>query len=245
MKKLFAALCLLAAFSLPGTSHAEVNGVYVTPKFLMSIMSTGSVSSDFSYGRFGSVFDTSTSYSQFTLGGGLALGYDFYPKSQLPLRAELEVLFRGNQKHSFGLDATDFGRAVFGATGFADPDGFELKGTWNTTTLFANFYYDFHNSSDFTPYIGAGAGLAFNYAGYTASYRGQNLGSADKHSTTFAWNVGAGCSYAFTENFALDVAYRYVSTGASTVDGDVRGLHYEIDSNPNGHEFTIGLRMTF
>ena len=47
------------------------------------------------------------------------------------------------------------------------------------------------------------------------------------------------------ENFSLDVAYRYVSTGASSVDGDVQGVHYQIDSNPNGHEFTIGLRMTF
>ena len=126
-----------------------------------------------------------------------------------------------------------------------DPAGFEMKGTWNTTTLFANVYYAFHNSTDFTPYIGAGAGLAFNYAGYTASYQGQDFASGDKYSTTFAWNVGAGCSYAFNENFALDVAYRYVSTGASSVDGDVQGVHYQIDSNPNGHEFTIGLRMTF
>ncbi|MCR5169651.1 MAG: outer membrane beta-barrel protein [Desulfovibrio sp.] len=243
MKKLFAALCLLCALSLPDFAKAEVNGVYVTPKFLMSIMSTGNNSSDISAGGF-SIFDTSTSYSQFTLGGGLAVGYDFFPQSQLPLRAELEVLFRGNQKNTSGMDATDVGRTAFGMIGM-DPDGFEMKGTWNTTTLFANVYYDFHNSTDFTPYIGAGAGLAFNYAGYTASYQGQDFASGDKYSTTFAWNVGAGCSYAFNENFALDVAYRYVSTGASSVDGDVQGVHYQIDSNPNGHEFTIGLRMTF
>ena len=98
MKKLFAAICLLCALSLPGTSRAEVNGVYVTPKFLMSILNTGSNSSDISAGGYG-IFDTSTSHSQFTLGGGLAVGYDFFPKSQLPLRAEVEVLFRGNQKN--------------------------------------------------------------------------------------------------------------------------------------------------
>jgi len=243
MKKLFATICLLCALSLPGTSRAEVNGVYVTPKFLMSILNTGNNSSDVSTRGF-TIFDTSTSHSQFTLGGGLAVGYDFFPKSQLPLRAEVEVLFRGNQKNTFDMDATDLGRTAFGLLGM-NPNGFEMKGTWNTTTLFANFYYDFHNSSDFTPYIGAGAGLAFNYAGYTASYRGRSFASDEKYSTTFAWNVGAGCSYAFNENFALDVAYRYVSTGASSVDGDVQGIHYEIDSNPNAHEFTIGLRMTF
>ncbi len=232
MKKFLTAICLLVLFGLPCKSMAEVNGVYVTPKFLMSIMNTGNNNSSIDYGGF-TLFDTSTSYSQFTLGGGLAVGYDFFPKSDLPLRAELEVLFRGNQKNTYDLDSP------------LNLNGFEMKGTWNTTTLFANFYYDFHNSSDFTPYIGAGAGLAFNYAGYTASLNGQSFASDEKYSTTFAWNVGAGCSYAFNENFALDVAYRYVSTGASTVDGDIQGFHYEIDSNPNGHEFTIGLRMTF
>jgi hypothetical protein len=59
MKKLFVALCLLCALSLPDFAKAEVNGVYVTPKFLMSIMSTGNNSSDISAGGF-SIFDTST-----------------------------------------------------------------------------------------------------------------------------------------------------------------------------------------
>ena len=56
MKKLFAALCLLCALSLPDFAKAEVNGVYVTPKFLMSILNTGSNSSDISAGGYG-IFD--------------------------------------------------------------------------------------------------------------------------------------------------------------------------------------------
>lgn len=228
MKRFFFILALAVCLAVPGMSSAETNGVYVAPKFLMSFMNTGNVSSELSYGGVG--FSDDNSYSQFTLGGGLAVGYDFYPKCNVPVRAEVEFLMRGNQKDTFDVLNNKA----------------ELKGTWNTSTLFANFYYDFHNSSDFTPYVGAGAGLAFNYAGYTGkikNYAGSI--SEEQYSTNFAWNVGAGCSYAFTENISVDVAYRFMMAGNNSLDGNRGGYHYSIDNNPYGHEFTIGARFTF
>ena len=63
----------------------------------------------------------------------------------LPLRAEIEFAMRGNSEKTWsdgGVNVRD------------------VKGTWNNSTLFANLFWDFHNDSAFTPYIGAGLGLA-------------------------------------------------------------------------------------
>lgn len=77
------------------------------------------------------------------------------------------------------------------------------KGTWNNSTLFANLFWDFHNDSAFTPYIGAGLGLAFNYTGYDFTTNNGDKFSVDDRFTNFAWNVGVGASYSFNENLAL------------------------------------------
>ena len=94
MKRILATLALVVALALPGLAQAEVNGVYFAPKFLMSIQDTGMMSRDLP-GVTGSDID---SYSQFTLGGALAVGYDFYPQQQIPLRAEIEFALRGNSR---------------------------------------------------------------------------------------------------------------------------------------------------
>ena len=73
MKRILATLALVVALALPGLAQAEVNGVYFAPKFLMSIQDTGNISRPYSD-------MTDESYSQFTLGGALAIGYDFYPQ---------------------------------------------------------------------------------------------------------------------------------------------------------------------
>ena len=149
MKRILATLALVVALALPGLAQAEVNGVYFAPKFLMSIQDTGMMSRDLP-GVTGSDID---SYSQFTLGGALAVGYDFYPQQQIPLRAEIEFALRGNSKTDWDVRTVDGPGSV--------------KGLWNTSTLFLNLYYDIQTDTPFVPYIGAGAGLAFNYVEYS------------------------------------------------------------------------------
>lgn len=217
MKRCFAALALICALALSGVAQAEGTGMYLAPKFLMSIQNnypTVEIGPN----------DVSEGYSQFTLGGALALGYDFNSQFGVPVRAEVEYALRGNSEKSWNYDNI-----------------LDLKGAWNASTLFLNLYYDFRNSTAFTPYVGAGLGMAFNYANYTFSARGYNA-NFDDHRTTFAWNVGAGVAYDITDNFAVDLGYRYVNLGYYEVDLPEGG---KVKNQPSNHEFMLGLRYTF
>ena len=220
MKRILATLALVVALALPGLAQAEVNGVYFAPKFLRSIQDTGNISRPYSD-------MTDESYSQFTLGGALAIGYDFYPQQQIPLRAEIEFALRGNSEKSWDS---------------IDPDGdfLSTKGLWNTSTLFLNLYYDIQTGTPFVPYIGAGAGLAFNYVEYTL-HGPDGGGSVSENFTNFAWNVGAGVAYNFNENFAVDLGYRFMMMGYNEISkgGDT------ISNQPYNNEFMLGLRFTF
>lgn len=217
MKRTILALALLVALVLPGMAKAEGTGMYLAPKFLMSIQNnypTVEIGPN----------DVNEGYSQFSLGGALALGYDFNSQFGVPVRAEVEYALRGNSEKSWNYDKI-----------------LDLKGAWNASTLFLNLYYDFRNSTAFTPYVGAGLGMAFNYANYTFSVPGFNA-NFDDHRTTFAWNVGAGVAYDITDNFAVDLGYRYVNLGYYEVDLPEGG---KIKNQPSNHEFMLGLRYTF
>ncbi len=217
MKRLILALAMVFALALPSVSSAA-SGMYLAPKFLMTVQNTGIVDRSSSMGGLG--LDP---YSQFTLGGALAAGYDFWPQQMLPLRVEIEFAMRGNSETEWS-----------GWKGTSEM-------TFNSTTLLANVYYDFHNSTAFTPYIGAGLGLAFNYLGFDTEYNNGYSDSMDDRQTNFAWQVGAGVAYAINENIAVDVAYRYLDLGYTQVDS------YAGDAGirPYNHEFMLGLRFGF
>ena len=225
MKRIIAALALVLTLALPGMAAAEGTGMYLAPKFLMSIQSTGNTERTDALA--GSGVD---SYSQFTLGGAFALGYDFWPQQMLPLRAEIEFALRGNNEKTW----SDGGQYIN-----------EVKGTWNSSTLFANLFWDFHNDTAFTPYVGAGLGMAFNYVGYDFTDNNGNKFSADDRFTNFAWNVGAGVAYNFNENFAVDASYRFVGLGYNEVSATSNGRKYEIGNRPYNNVFMVGLRFAF
>ena len=43
MKRIFAALALVCALALPGSASAEGTGMYLAPKFLMTVQNLGTV----------------------------------------------------------------------------------------------------------------------------------------------------------------------------------------------------------
>ena len=225
MKRFIVAMALALSLALPGLAAAEGTGMYLAPKFLMSIQSTGQM--ERSNGLAGSGVDN---YNQFTLGGALALGYDFWPQQMLPLRAEIEFALRGNSEKSWSDGGSNLSN---------------VKGVWNNSTLFANLFWDFRNDSAFTPYVGGGLGLAFNYTGYTFKDNAGNKFEADDRFTNFAWNLGAGVSYDINENFTLDASYRFVGLGYNEVSANVGGVKYEIGNRPYNNEFMLGLRYGF
>jgi len=78
--------------------------------------------------------------------------------------------------------------------------GTALNGKAGQLTGLVNLSYDFFPTSTFTPYIGAGAGIAFIDSN-------SSLGS-----TQFAWDALAGVRYNVSNQFTVALEARYVGT---------------------------------
>ena len=121
-----------------------------------------------------------------------------------------------------------------------------------TQTVFVNTYVDIPTGTPFTPYFGAGAGIAVvktelnDSADILGSYR--VAGSSKETETNFAWNVGAGGAFSFNEHVALDINYRYVDMGtgkasASTQDPFLGKVKSKREADLTSHEVLMGLRF--
>lgn len=192
----------------PASAQAQEYGFYLTPKVFYSHLEAD-------VNSFGD-------YNDNVGGGALAIGYDFNTQCYAPIRLELEFAMRGKGKHD-----------VTGLWGY--PVKGDLK--VSVTSLFANAFYDFHNQSDFTPYIGGGLGAARIKGETKLSYGGYKY-SGSRSEWDFAWNVGAGVAYKLTDFASLDLGYRYADFGTLTEDGD------DI-MDVTGHEVLLGVRFTF
>ncbi len=189
-------------------------GLYLAPRFLDSLTNTGDISGGGDRG--------SKTYN--TVGGAIALGYYLSRlDSRIPLRVELEYAARSNVNASWDRSfntGTDKFKALF-----------------NVQTLQANLYWDIDTGTAFTPFIGAGAGLSFIYADYQV----ENRNSISEYTTGFAWNAGAGVSYAITEMFNVDLAYRFAGFGYAEAHSD----HSNPKNYMTANEFLLGMRVNF
>lgn len=221
MKKLFLSLAAAAFLLMPCTSHAsnaDQLGIYVAPKFVLNVQhSEGEVSY---YGHNIGSDDKDGARA----GGAIAIGYDFAPQFNIPVRAELE----------------------YGAYGIISKTvsypGASFKGEVGFQTLLANFYWDITEWNGFTPYIGAGIGMASLTTEGTVNIAGWGAGSKDETDAVAAGQIGLGCSYAFTDSISADLGYRYLMID----DGEVEDYGMKLRSSENHvHQFMLGLRVTF
>lgn len=163
--------------------------------------------------------------SGYTVGG--AIGYNFAGMG-LPVRAEAEYLYHDQFKYSAN-NATSGGSTA------------NFSSKIDIHTLFANFYYDIKTSTAFTPYVGAGLGVAWINQKIGSSFPGGETGNYD--TTNFAWNLGAGVGYSLTDSIVLDLGYRYSNFGdakkyeSSTYTFQAKDL--------TSHEALLGLRYQF
>lgn len=235
-KRILLAMALTVALSIP--AFAADNGFYLGVKFIDSIQSTGDISKGGGPHVGGANSFDIDSYSQNTIGGGAFVGYDFYPMQQVPVRAEIEYAIRTNSETDWGSKA--IGGVPAGAA--------SLKGQWNLQTLFLNAYWDFHNDTAFTPYIGGGLGMGIIQSKYEMDILGGS-GSHNETNTVFAWNAGAGVAYAITDNLSADLAYRFVGLGyhenEKTVHVGGISEKMKVGMAPYANEFSLGIRYTF
>ena len=203
--RIFRFVFLAAALVMAPAAAAWAEGLYFTPKVGYSYLQ-------------GKIEDKRRGSGQAVL--GLALGYDFQPDQEIPLRAEFEYAWRG-KREKFNEDG--------------------IKGKAGAQSFFANGYFDIHNDTPITPYIGGGLGLAI-VSGEIS--RGRT--ALGKTENSFAWNVGTGAAWKISDgawendySVTMDLGYRYADFGK------IKEITDNIDIKVRAHEVLLGLRFTF
>ena len=214
---LFVAVVMVMLSSSAFAAGISGSGIYLAPKFAVSVLHTrGTLALTASTWGPRRVFGARA-------GGALALGYDFWRKCQVPFRLELE--YGASESVSKTASVKVFRRR------------FPFRARIGVQTLLMNAYVDMPNSSGFTPYIGAGAGMAF------IDVEGRSMGmSASGHARVLAGQLGLGCSYAFSRNVSVDIGYRFVIM--RNTDASCDSIRLNLQKNYM-HQAMLGLRVTF
>lgn len=104
-----------------------------------------------------------------------------------------------------------------------------LTGESKTGTAFLNAWYDWANTSKFTPYVGGGIGIAHNET------KGTVFGTfVNPKDYAFAYQLGGGVAYNLCAHFDLTADYRFIDTS-----------NFEIGDDYKAHEVLAGVRYNF
>ena len=110
------------------------------------------------------------------------------------------------------------------------------------TALF-NGYIDLGTWYRISPYIGAGAGVAYARVLDYASTRRRPYPATPADQWKFAYAAMAGIAIAIAPNVMLDVGYRYLNFGDVKTGSDASGAM--TFRNVAAHEVRVGLRWSF
>lgn len=94
----------------------------------------------------------------------------------------------------------------------------QVSGSSTGTFIMLNAYYDFPPMvPSFAPFLGAGIGGGYitaklNSAGPFFPGGPLILNQFNIHDTVFAYQLTGGITYNFSENYAVNIAYRYIET---------------------------------
>ncbi len=160
------------------------------------------------------------------------------------VRAELEAAIRSASEDDYEL----FNGTVFEMGSLSVPAEIETSTSVRHNSYLFNMYYDFDlGNSSWTPYIGAGVGLGVYRQKATvdidlpdqyeniAAGMGIPVGEMEVANDTlyeFEWQVGIGTAYNFSEDWAMDIGYRFNSSNVA-------------DEFVYAHEIKVGVRYTF
>jgi opacity protein-like surface antigen len=111
-------------------------------------------------------------------------------------------------------------------------------------TMF-NVFFDLHNPSRVTPYLGGGLGFATLLLSDTHGF-GNTQGFQrlydESDDTVFAYQIGAGVDLAINNRFSLDIGYRYFRTEKAELETDfntINELRFE------SHNAMVGFKVKF
>jgi opacity protein-like surface antigen len=143
----------------------------------------------------------------------------------------------------------------FRTNSFPGPPGpitFFYRGNFEAWTVMGNLWFDYPLNNLWPDLsvvrnlvISAGTGFG---AARTQLSMTDGVVRADAKDTNFAWQLGAGLGYAITDWLTLEVSYRHIDLGETSVDmyavldGALAGNY---DLKVNSEQVMGGLRLTF
>lgn len=155
-------------------------------------------------------------------------GFDF---GVIRLEGELSY------KHGEMKTVTD----QFDGTRFVNVDG-----SLGALAMMFNAFFDLHNASPVTPYLGGGAGFAVLHLSDTfatnTSTGGYGQLYQDDDDAVFAYQAGAGLEIALNQLLSLDLGYRYFGTSRASFD---KNWPTTTDLKFESHNGAVGLRVKF
>lgn len=164
--------------------------------------------------------DTATTSQEVDLDNGyvgnIAVGHGY----KNGIRTELELGLRKNDVES-----------ISGGGG--------ANGDVQSWSLMGNVLYDFNVSGSFTPYIGAGLGIAKLDVDGASPSTGVTINDDD---TAFAWQGMAGVAYHVNDRIRLTLGYRYFSVPDADFNSSA-GTRFESDYS--SHDVLFGFRYKF
>ncbi|HZH53944.1 MAG TPA: outer membrane beta-barrel protein [Microvirga sp.] len=164
--------------------------------------------------------------------GGVGVGYRLNPNVRMDVTADyFNAHFKGTAP-----------TPTFATTSIED------RGLFQSTAFLVNGYLDFGGANGFTPYVGAGIGVAHNvlsdytrttYNVATGTETWERLAGGNEYS--LAWAVMAGVGYRLSSNFTVDLGYRYIGRGDLKTRNYAAGAGTEVESL-GAHEVRLGVR---
>jgi len=202
--------------------------LYIAGKIGVSAMSANDIANTSGNGTGPSL--TKTDSHDTVVPVGAAIGYN-WRKHGVSLRTEFEYLNRAGFGYTSNPVLTSPGNQI------------GLTSKIGSQTLFANVFYDFHNATLFTPFVGGGIGAAINKSTMTLSAIGLPTSTFQAIDTRFAWNIGAGIAANVTEILLLELSYRYTDLGGAIWSN---GGPFELTTNSlRANEFLLAARLQF
>jgi opacity protein-like surface antigen len=123
-----------------------------------------------------------------------------------------------------------------------------------STMLMLNGYYDITKLGIVTPYLSAGAGVAFNKAGtLNINIVGLPISLTNNNhtNTSFVWQIGAGAAINLVKNLDLDIEYKFINMGSvkpgsGTINNNGTITQLNADKGKlKANEVTLGIRYNF
>ncbi len=203
------------------------------------------------------------------IGYKVGFGYTFNPAFRMDLTGEASFDSEFGSVHGVNLtgslEVTDAVTGLVSYVPVANISGVEtVEANYNSTNLMVNGYFDLPTIGRFTPYLGAGIGLArveYNERrtvsciprpqetcsdGVVAGALGAQVDdvvvvNAEETSFTHAYQIHAGTAYALSDTLSLDVGYSYFATGDGPEINYTDGTAIDIDGY-SVHKLNMGLR---